>query len=163
MQDRDGPAIPYRSRRVSPGGLSFGRPVRSSRCILAAWRRRFVLSTRLKGTAEAHEELPGKGRVYLVGVTRLTAIRRSSASGTVEAAVLCEKEATSMPVTSDEYKEAAARLPEDLRPVIQRFVEEYEYWTMLHSGRGYVANKVFADLVLEGWRPSAEKTPGSLL
>jgi len=68
-----------------------------------------------------------------------------------------------MPVTSDKYKEAEAILPEDLRPVFKRFVEEYEYLTMTHFGRGYVAYKVLADLVVAGWRPSAERLPGSRL
>jgi hypothetical protein len=68
-----------------------------------------------------------------------------------------------MPVTSDKYKEAEATLPEDLKPVFKRFVEEYEYLTMTHFGRGYVAYRVLADLVLAGWRPSAERMPGSRL
>ncbi len=68
-----------------------------------------------------------------------------------------------MPVTSDKYKEAEAILPDDLKPVFKRFVEEYEYLTMRHYGRGYVAYKVLADLVLAGWRPSAERMPGSRL
>jgi hypothetical protein len=71
--------------------------------------------------------------------------------------------AASMPVTSDKYKEAAATLPDDLKPAFQRFVEEYEYLTIIHYGRGYVAYKVLADLVLAGWRPSAERMPGSRL
>jgi len=68
-----------------------------------------------------------------------------------------------MPVTSDEYKEAEATLPEDLKPVFKWSVEEYEYLTMTHFGRGYVAYRVLADLVLAGWRPSAERMPGSRL
>ena len=72
-------------------------------------------------------------------------------------------EAIPMPVTSEKYKEAAATLPDDLKPVFQRFVEEYEYLTMLHFGRGYVAYKVLAELVVAGWRPSAERMPGSRL
>ena len=68
-----------------------------------------------------------------------------------------------MPVTSDKYKEAEAILPDDLKPVFKRFVEEYEYLTMRHFGRGYVAYSVLADLVPAGWRPSAERMPGSRL
>jgi hypothetical protein len=68
-----------------------------------------------------------------------------------------------MPVTSAKYKEAEAILPDDLKPVFKRFVEEYEYLTMTHFGRGYVAYLVLADLVLAGWRPSAERAPGSRL
>ena len=68
-----------------------------------------------------------------------------------------------MPVTSDKYKEAEAILPDNLKPVFKQFVEEYEYLTMTHFGRGYVAYRVLADLVLAGWRPSAERMPGSRL
>jgi hypothetical protein len=68
-----------------------------------------------------------------------------------------------MPPTSDKYKEAEASLPAELQPIFHRLVEEYEYLTSLHFGRGYVAYKVLADLVLAGWRPSAEPHPGSRL
>jgi hypothetical protein len=68
-----------------------------------------------------------------------------------------------MPVTSQKYKEAEAMLPDDLKAILKRFVEEYEYLTMTHYGRGYVAYKVLADLVLAGWRPSATRMPGSRL
>ena len=68
-----------------------------------------------------------------------------------------------MPVSSAKFKEAEASLPEDLRPVLRRFVEEYEYLTGIHYGRGYVAYKVLADLVLAGWRASDEPRPGSKL
>jgi hypothetical protein len=68
-----------------------------------------------------------------------------------------------MPITSDKYKESEARLPDDLKPVFRRLVEEYEYLTQLHFGRGYVAYQVLADLILAGWRPSAEAGPGSKL
>jgi hypothetical protein len=68
-----------------------------------------------------------------------------------------------MPASTEKFKEAAARLPEDLKPVFQRFVEEYEYLTHLHYGRGYVAYQVLADLVLAGWRPSAKSETGSKL
>lgn len=68
-----------------------------------------------------------------------------------------------MPVTSDKYKEAEATLPDDLKPVFRRLIEEYEYLTNVHYGRGYVAYKVLADLILGGWRPSGESQPGSKL
>jgi hypothetical protein len=66
-----------------------------------------------------------------------------------------------MPRASEKYKEAEAILPEDLNPIFKRFVEEYEFLTMTHFGRGYVAYMVLADLVLAGWRPSADRMPGS--
>lgn len=68
-----------------------------------------------------------------------------------------------MPITSDKYKEVEAALGEDARPVFRRLVEEYEYLTQLHFGRGYVAYGVLADLVRAGWRPTADPTPDSRL
>jgi hypothetical protein len=68
-----------------------------------------------------------------------------------------------MPVTSEKFQEAALVLPDDLKPVFHRFVEEYEFLTSRHYGRGYVAYKVLADLVLAGWRPSDAPRPGSPL
>jgi len=68
-----------------------------------------------------------------------------------------------MPETSAKYKEAEAILPDDLKPIFKRFVQEYEYLTMLHFGRGYVAYRILAELILAGWRPSAERMPGSRL
>lgn len=68
-----------------------------------------------------------------------------------------------MPVTSDKYKEAEATIPEDLKPVLKRFVEEYEYLTTTHYGKNYVAYRVLDDLVLAVWRPSAERLSGSRL
>ena len=68
-----------------------------------------------------------------------------------------------MRTTSKKYKEAEAILPDDLKPIFNRFVEEYEFLTKTHFGRGYVAYMVLADLVLAGWRPSAERLPESRL
>lgn len=68
-----------------------------------------------------------------------------------------------MPTTSPKYQQAAARLPDDLKPVLKRMVEEYEYLTSVHFGRGYVAYQVLADMVLAGWRPSDEPHPESKL
>ena len=68
-----------------------------------------------------------------------------------------------MPVTSEKYKEAEQGLPPDLRPTYRRLVEEYEYLTTLHYGRGYVAYKVLADLILAAWRPSESRHSDSRL
>lgn len=61
-----------------------------------------------------------------------------------------------MPADSPKYQEAEDQLPADLKPIFKQFVEEYEFLTTLHYGRGYVAYKVLGDMVLTGWRPSAE-------
>ena len=59
-----------------------------------------------------------------------------------------------MPTSSSKFKEAEAMIPEKLRPVYKRLVEEYEFVTHSYYGRGYVAYRVLAELVLGGWRPT---------
>ena len=61
-----------------------------------------------------------------------------------------------MPTDSPKSKEAEAKLPEELRPVYRQMVQQYEFETHLKYGRGYVAYEVLAEMVLAGWRPSAE-------
>jgi hypothetical protein len=68
-----------------------------------------------------------------------------------------------MSVSSPKYQEAEASLPDELKPFFQRMVEEYEYLTQIHYGRGYVAYKVLADMVLAGWRPSGTPARNSRL
>ena len=61
-----------------------------------------------------------------------------------------------MPLDSPKCREAENELPDKLKSVFHQLVQQYEYLTTMHYGRGYVAYKVLADLVLEGWRPTAE-------
>ena len=68
-----------------------------------------------------------------------------------------------MPVDSPKYRDAEGRLPDELRPVFKRLVEEYEFLTHRRYGRGYVAYEVLADLVLAGWRPAAPSHRDSAL
>lgn len=68
-----------------------------------------------------------------------------------------------MPVTSEKFKEAEATLPDELKPIFGRLVEEYEYLTHLEYGKGYVAYKVLANLILAGWRPTSEAVGSSKL
>ncbi|MBM3318615.1 MAG: hypothetical protein FJY75_12260 [Candidatus Eisenbacteria bacterium] len=67
-----------------------------------------------------------------------------------------------MPTTGAKFQEAEATLPADLRDIYRRLVQDYEDLTTLHFGRGYVAYKVLADLVLAGWRPAAEPREGAV-
>jgi len=60
---------------------------------------------------------------------------------------------------SPKYLEARESLPEDLRPVYDRLVGEYSFHTEVSYGRGYVAYKVLAALVREGWRPPDGEGP----
>ncbi|HOF41010.1 MAG TPA: hypothetical protein PLD73_13130 [Candidatus Hydrogenedentes bacterium] len=62
---------------------------------------------------------------------------------------------------SPKAKQGAERLPQDLRDVYWRMVEEYAFLTKVRYGRGYVAYEILADMVLAGWRPSAERHPES--
>jgi len=57
---------------------------------------------------------------------------------------------------SPKFLAARDRLPDDLKPVYEQFVDEYHFQTIRRFGRGYVAYQVLADLVLMGWRPSGE-------
>ena len=68
-----------------------------------------------------------------------------------------------MPAKSPKYQEAEKRLPEALKPVFAKFVEEYEFLTQMHYGRGYVAYVVLADLVRAGWRSADKPTEDSPL
>ena len=68
-----------------------------------------------------------------------------------------------MPVESEKSRDAEKMLPETLRPIYRKLVEDYEFLTTIHYGRGYVAYKVVAELVLAGWRPSSDIHPASSL
>ena len=61
-----------------------------------------------------------------------------------------------MPVESQKSKEVETKLPAELRAVYRRMVQEYEFITHMRYGRGYVAYEVLAEMILAGWRPSAE-------
>jgi len=55
---------------------------------------------------------------------------------------------------SEKYQSARDSLPENLRPVFKRIVDEYAFHTHVKYGRGYVAYAVLAELVRNGWRPT---------
>ncbi len=59
---------------------------------------------------------------------------------------------------SPKYVEARESLPEDLHPVYEQLVEEYAFFTMRHYGQGYVAYKIIASLVENGWRSTEQKS-----
>ena len=61
---------------------------------------------------------------------------------------------------SAKFIEARNSLPEDLREVYDRLVDEYQFATIQRYGAGYVAYPVLAELVRSGWRPSAEPLKG---
>ncbi len=66
-----------------------------------------------------------------------------------------------MPIDSPKYHESEVLLPDELKPIYRQLVQEYEYLTSVNYGRGYVAYRVLAELVLAGWRPSAANQSAS--
>ena len=56
------------------------------------------------------------------------------------------------------YLEARSSLPEELRSVYQRLVEEYRFHALQRYGRAWVSYDVIADLVRSDWRPTEEQT-----
>lgn len=62
---------------------------------------------------------------------------------------------------SPEYVEFRESLPIELRPVFDQPVEEGHFHTIAHFRRGYVACKVLASLVRDGWRPFGEPQTNS--
>jgi len=66
-----------------------------------------------------------------------------------------------MPIDSEKSKQAEAKLPTELRPIYHQMIQDYEFQTQVKYGRGYVAYEILAQMVLAGWRPSAEPhSPG---
>ena len=55
---------------------------------------------------------------------------------------------------SPKFLQARESLPEDLRPIYDRMVEDYSFYALKHYGREWVAYMVIAELVENGWRPT---------
>ena len=66
-----------------------------------------------------------------------------------------------MPIDSEKPKEAESKLPPELRAVYRELVQNYEFLTQIRYGKRYVAYEVLAQMVLAGWRPSADAHPSS--
>ena len=62
---------------------------------------------------------------------------------------------------SEKYKKSREKLPENLRPIYDEFVNQYAFHTTRLFGRGYVAYEVLASLVRDGWRPAADPFEGN--
>ncbi len=54
---------------------------------------------------------------------------------------------------SPKFIEARNSLPENLRPVYDQMVEQYAFHALVLYGRDWVAYKIIAALVRDGWRP----------
>jgi len=57
---------------------------------------------------------------------------------------------------SSKREEARNSLPEDLRPIFDELVEDYQFATRKRFGQGFVAYTILAELVRVGWRHAAE-------
>lgn len=57
---------------------------------------------------------------------------------------------------SPKYQIVRDSLPEELHEVYRHLVAEYSFHTEAKYGRGYVAYAVLAELIRDGWRPSAD-------
>lgn len=57
---------------------------------------------------------------------------------------------------SETHQEAQNTLPDDLKPVFDKFVADYKYAASMRHGAPYVSYIVLADMVRAGWRCSGE-------
>jgi hypothetical protein len=57
---------------------------------------------------------------------------------------------------SDKELEARNSLPEELKPIFDKFVSDYKYAATMRHGRPYISYIVLADMIRAGWRLSAE-------
>jgi hypothetical protein len=53
---------------------------------------------------------------------------------------------------SEKQLEARNILPDDLKPIFDEFVSDYQYAATLRYGNPYVSYIVLADMVRSGWR-----------
>ncbi|MCK4546368.1 MAG: hypothetical protein KAW17_02910 [Candidatus Eisenbacteria sp.] len=71
-----------------------------------------------------------------------------------QAALPCERKRA-------KFVEARNSLPENLRGIHDRLVDEYHFATIQKYGAGYVAYPVLAKLVGSGWCPAADSLGGT--
>jgi len=69
------------------------------------------------------------------------------------------KKDTPIPPPKNSAKRLAVRdsLPEELQPIYDQLVDEYMYYALMRTGKGWAAYEIIADLVKSGWRVQ-EKT-----
>ena len=61
------------------------------------------------------------------------------------------------------FYETEATLPDDLKPVFRQLVDEYTFIGASLAKWKWAAYGILAELVLGGWRPSADPQSGYLL
>ncbi len=55
---------------------------------------------------------------------------------------------------SEKYEQARNILPEDLRAVLDDFVNDYKFFGTKHYGSPFISYIILAEMVKAGWRPS---------
>jgi hypothetical protein len=58
---------------------------------------------------------------------------------------------------SEKYIEALNTLSDELKPIYDEFVSDYQYSATLRHGRPYISYIVLADMVRAGWRCTARQ------
>lgn len=61
------------------------------------------------------------------------------------------------------FYETEATLPDDLKPIYRQLVDDYVFIAACLAKWKWAAYGILAELVLAGWRPSAEASPTCLL
>ena len=61
------------------------------------------------------------------------------------------------------YHDAKESLPENMRDMFDKMVDDYEYISFSFTSRGWVSFKIIAAMVEGGWRQSAEPLPSCIL
>jgi hypothetical protein len=54
---------------------------------------------------------------------------------------------------SASFLAAEMMLPENLQPILEQMVKEYQFAAFKHHGSKMVSPRVIAELILMGWRP----------
>ncbi len=60
------------------------------------------------------------------------------------------------PTKTPAYEEARRMLPAGLLSVLDMFIEHYKFAALKHHGKQWSSPKVLAELILMGWRDSAD-------
>lgn len=55
------------------------------------------------------------------------------------------------------YHAEREKLPDPLRGDFESLVKMYRFYATLHHKQPFVSYKILADLIREGWRPSADR------
>jgi len=58
---------------------------------------------------------------------------------------------------SPKQEEARNSLPEELRPIFDKFVDDYKYCATLRHDKPYISYIVLADMIKAGWRKPSRK------